>query len=459
MNKLIIGIISLLMIGNVQCLSAFEIPHVEQPTFANYEVSIIDFGAQCGPDHVNTMAINQAIKAVSQHGGGKVIIPAGYWMTGAIEMQSNVNLYLDYNAFVSFTTNISDYRLVDTDFEGSPSKRCIAPISGTHLQNIAITGHGVFDGSGERWRPVKRSKLTSAQWKNFTSRPGSVNKKGDVWEPDSNAANIRPVLLNFTSCKNVKLEGVTFKNSPAWCVHPLLCENVTIDNIKVNNPWYAQNGDALDVESCKNVVVINSLFDAGDDAICIKSGKNEAGRRRGVPCENVYIKNNTVLHGHGGFVIGSEMSGGVKNIYISDCTFIGTDVGLRFKSARGRGGVVENIYIDRINMKNIVNEAITMNLYYSSNGKPAERTDVNEGTPVFRNIEMKNLLVEGAGKSFYLYGLPEMPLENISIQNMRVSKIAETSSINYAKNIKIEGYQASDAKHIVVSNSSALKIK
>ena len=239
------------MIGNVQYLSAFEIPHVEQPTFANYEVSIIDFGAQCGPDHVNTMAINQAIKAVSQHGGGKVIIPAGYWMTGAIEMQSNVNLYLDYNAFVSFTTNISDYRLVDTDFEGSPSKRCIAPISGTHLQNIAITGHGVFDGSGERWRPVKRSKLTSAQWKNFTSRPGSVNKKGDVWEPDSNAANIRPVLLNFTSCKNVKLEGVTFKNSPAWCVHPLLCENVTIDNIKVNNPWYAQNGDALDVESCK----------------------------------------------------------------------------------------------------------------------------------------------------------------------------------------------------------------
>ena len=148
---------------------------------------------------------------------------------------------------------------------------------------------------------------------------------------------LRPVLLSIVKSKKVLLEGVTFKNSPSWCLHPLSCEDFTVNNIMVINPWYSQNGDAIDLESCKNALIINSVFDAGDDAICIKSGKDEDGRRRGEPCQNVIVKNNTVLHGHGGFVVGSEMSGGVKNIYVEDCTFMGTDVGLRFKSTRGRG--------------------------------------------------------------------------------------------------------------------------
>jgi len=134
------------------------------------------------------------------------------------------------------------------------------------------------------------------------------------------------------------LEGATFKNSPSWCLHPLMCEDITLNDVKVFNPWYSQNGDALDLESCKNALVINCLFDAGDDAICIKSGKDKDGRERGIPCENVIVRNNIVLHGHGGFVVGSEMSGGVRNVYVADCTFLGTDVGLRFKSTRGRGG-------------------------------------------------------------------------------------------------------------------------
>ena len=169
---------------------------------------------------------------------------------------------------------------------------------------------------------------------------------------------LRPVLLSIVKSKKVLLEGVTFKNSPSWCLHPLSCEDFTVNNIMVINPWYSQNGDAIDLESCKNALIINSVFDAGDDAICIKSGKDEDGRRRGEPCQNVIVKNNTVLHGHGGFVVGSEMSGGVKNIYVEDCTFMGTDVGLRFKSTRGRGGVVENIYINNINMINIPNAIV-----------------------------------------------------------------------------------------------------
>lgn len=175
------------------------------------------------------------------------------------------------------------------------------------------------------------------------------------------------------------MEGVTFKNSPSWCLHPLSCEHITIHNVKVFNPWYSQNGDALDLESCKNALIVNNIFDAGDDAICIKSGKDEDGRRRAEPCQNVIVKNNTVLHGHGGFVVGSEMSGGVKNVYVTDCTFLGTDVGLRFKSTRGRGGVVEGIYIHNINMIDIPHEALLFDLFYGGKGAGEETEDDLEG--------------------------------------------------------------------------------
>lgn len=452
------AILSLFLASQLLTASAEVKKSVTRPTFADYKVSIVDYGAKNDVAVKNTAAINKAIKAVSEHGGGMVVIPAGYWLTGPIEMQSNVNLFLERNAFVSFSSDISDYMIVDTDFEGSKSSRCISPINGKGLKNVAITGYGVFDGSGDRWRPIKKGKLTAGQWKEMTSRPGSFNDKKDIWYPDSNAEKIRPVMLQIEESENVLLEGVTFKNSPAWCLHPLLCKNLTINAVSVYNPWYAQNGDALDVESCKDVVVTNSMFDAGDDAICIKSGKDEAGRKRGVPCENVYISNNTVLHGHGGFVIGSEMSGGVKNIYIGDCTFIGTDVGLRFKSTRGRGGVVEDITIERINMKQIPNEAITMDLYYSANGAPSTRTDVNEGTPRFRNITMSDLYVEGAGTPIYMNGLPEMPLENIVIKGMHVSNAKNASSVKYAKNVTITGYEAADEDKFNVVSTTGLTV-
>ena len=193
----------------------------------------------------------------------------------------------------------------------------------------------------------------------------------------------------------------------------------------VINPWYSQNGDAIDLESCKNALIINSVFDAGDDAICIKSGKDEDGRRRGEPCQNVIVKNNTVLHGHGGFVVGSEMSGGVKNIYVEDCTFMGTDVGLRFKSTRGRGGVVENIYINNINMINIPNEPLLFDLFYGGKGAGEESEEdllnrmktsippVTEETPAFRNIHISNIVCRGSGRAMFFNGLPESITPNV----------------------------------------------
>ena len=336
----------------------FSMPQVIQPSFPDYTVNIKDFGAQADGKTLNTQAINDAIKAVHEKGGGKVVIPEGLWLTGPIELQSNVNLYTEKNALVLFTDDFQAYPIIKTSFEGLETRRCQSPISARNAENIAITGHGVFDGSGDSWRPVKKGKMTSSQWKTLIASGGVV--EDDIWYPTEGSLKgakackefnnpvgietdeewdeirpwLRPVLLNIVKSKNVLLEGVTFKNSPSWCLHPLSCEHITINNVKVFNPWYSQNGDALDLESCNNALIINNVFDAGDDAICIKSGKDEDGRKRGEPCQNVIVKNNVVLHGHGGFVVGSEMSGGVKNIYVADCTFLGTDVGLRFKSTR-----------------------------------------------------------------------------------------------------------------------------
>ena len=259
-------------------------------------------------------------------------------------------------------------------------------------------------------------------------------------------------MLVLTRCKRILLEGVTFQNSPAWNLHPLMCEDLTVRNVFAKNPWYAQNGDGIDVESCKNVLIENSKFDVGDYGICIKSGRDEAGRKRAMPTQNVWIKHCTVFNAHGGFVIGSEMSGGAKNIYVDDCTFIGTDIGLRFKTTRGRGGVVENIFINNINMKNIAAEAILFDMYYEAvdpvalvgdKREPPEvmMMPVTESTPVFRNMFVNHVVCDGAEKAVFIRGFAERHIENISLKNMIIQSqkgidISEASNINF-ENVKI----------------------
>ena len=244
---------------------------------------------------------------------------------------------------------------------------------------------------------------------------------------------LRPNMVQLRSCENVLLEDCTFQNSPCWNVHPLMCKNLIVNRVNIRNPYYSQNGDAIDVDSCENVLIVNSSFDAGDDGICIKSGKDADGRRRARPCKNLIIDNCTVYHGHGGFTVGSEMSGGVENIKVSNCRFLGTDVGLRFKSTRGRGGVVKNIYINDIYMKDIIAEAVLFNLFYggksavdaAADGDDAARTEpefkVDETTPEFRDIYIENVYCNGAGRAMLFNGLPEMPVSNINITNCTVT--------------------------------------
>lgn len=463
----------------------FNMPKMELPNIPTYKVSIIEFGAVSDGETINTKFINDAISAVADKGGGRVVVPAGIWLSGPIVLRDRVELHLENNAILLFSSNTDLYPLVETSFEELDMLRCQSPISAVGVSDIAITGNGVIDGGGDAWRPVKRSKLTDGQWNNLVKSGGVVDSSGKTWYPDEGALKasiitrtkqydeiskeewiymkrwLRPVLLGFTECKRVLLRGVTFRNSPSWCLHPLCCENLTIDSVKVFNPWYSQNGDALDIESCSNVIVENSLFDAGDDAICLKSGKDEDGRKRAKPCSNIIVRNNTVLHGHGGFVIGSEMSGGINNVYVTGCTFIGTDVGLRFKSTRGRGGIVENIYVSGIRMIDISGDAIVADMYYAikeKSGSPIPPVSVT--TPVFRNIYISDVSCSEAGKVATLRGLPEMPLENFVIKGMHVSSADSGISVNHVSGLILDNVSVmcADTCKLRLENSSSISI-
>jgi len=450
----------------------FKMAIVKEPVIPNNSVNIKDFGAISGGDVLNTEAFAKAIDAVSKKGGGKVIIPPGIWLTGPIILKSNLELHAQTGALIKFSPDKSLYPLIETSFEGLNTWRCISPLYGKNLENVAFTGKGVWDGSGEVWRQVKKSKLTESQWKKVIASGGVLNESKTSWYPsevfmkasvgaDQNVRLdlktkedfekihdfLRPVLVSIQNSKRVLFDGPVFQNSPAWNIHPLMIEDLIVRNVSVRNPWFSQNGDGLDVESCKNVLVENSSFDVGDDAICIKSGKDQDGRDRAVPCENIIIRNNIVYHGHGGVTVGSEMSSGVKNMHVSNCTFMGTDVGLRFKSNRGRGGVVENIFISDIFMTDIPSQAISFNLYYGGKsiaetleegGTPVvnKSVPVDEKTPQFKNISMKNITISGANQAVFLQGLPEMNLENIEITNLK-AKADKGFTIVDANGIKI----------------------
>lgn len=448
----------------------FEMPEVKAPDIPDQQVSLKDFGADPTGISLCTDAFAQAVDALTAKGGGHLIVPAGVWLTGPIVLKSNIDLHLEMGAVIRFAADERLYPIIKTSFEGLDTRRCQSPLSAVEATNISITGNGVIDGNGQYWRPVKRIKVSEGMWKSVIQRPGGVQLRDDYWVPSESYARgekgaelnvptaktdeewkaihrfLRPVMISLVGCKNVLLQGVIFQNSPAWNIHPLMCENIIIDNVLARNPAFAQNGDALDLESCKNALIINSRFDAGDDGICIKSGKDADGRRRGIPCENVVVDGCTVFAGHGGFVVGSEMSGGVRNFMVRHCQFLGTDVGLRFKSKRGRGGIVENIYIQDISMMDIITDAITFNMYYGgksvSEMKAAgivpdntTKASVDETTPIFRNIFIQDVVCNGAGRAMEFNGLPEMPIDNIRLKNITIRAKEDAVFQNVTENV------------------------
>lgn len=489
----------------------FEMPRVYRPTFPDRSVNLLDYGGNPDGITLNTDAFANAMHDLSKKGGGTLVVPKGIWFTGPIVFESNINMHLEKGALILFSPDKDLYPLVETIFEGLETRRCQSPISGRNLENIAITGEGSINGSGEAWRPLKKGKVSESHWKNIVSS-GGVVKDGDYWFPsegslkghdmsDMNVPRVdltevewleikdflRPVMVSFIECKNLLLEGVLFENSPAWNIHPLMCENVILDGVFVRNPGYSQNGDGLDLESCVNSIVVNSLFDVGDDAICIKSGKDEEGRNRARPTENVIIDNCKVFQGHGGFVVGSEMSGGVKNISVKNSQFLGTDVGLRFKSTRGRGGVVENIYISDIYMFNIATDSFLFDLFYGGKSASESLADgdttptnepnmpVTDETPIFKNIYVKNIVSRNARRAMLFNGLPEMNIENINLENAFITsrygaEFSESKDITI-KNVtvvpkegsaylfnNVKNFRAEELKYVMSDDAKIAKI-
>ena len=405
-------------------------------------VSIAVFGGVGDGVALNTEAFRKAISALTKKGGGRLVVPQGVWLTGPIVLKDNIDLHIERNAIVLFSPDKSLF----VDAEGK-SSRCDPGIKASKRKNIAITGEGIIDGNGAQWRPVKRSKVSDTEWKRFAAIGGVERQNGALWYPwdvkagykniadtPENQEKSRQDLIRLTDCENILIEGVTVQNSPRFHVHPCNSKNIIIDGITVRCPWNAQNGDAIDLSDCHQALIVNSVVDAGDDGICMKSGKAKATALVN-GCEDILIEDNTVFHAHGGFVIGSEDITGMKRIVVRRCRFSGTDTGLRFKSGIGRGGKTEDIHISDIVMNDITDEAIVFQCDYvdrpaGSEGKKA-KTSGSEFVPEFTDIHISNVVCRGAKTAIKAKGIEGMNcIHDIEIANSTIVYTSKGADID-----------------------------
>lgn len=385
---------------------------------------VTKYGAKNDSSKIATTAIADAIDAASKAGGGSVYFPAGKYLTGAIHLKSNITIFIDAGAELHFSDNFDDYLpMVESRYEGVDVTSFSPLFYAYKAENITIQGRGSINGHGKKWWDFVEGYKKDQPRSKWQFMFDDLNK--NIIMPDDSAQTkrgfLRPAFIQPMYCKNFRVEGITIRNSPFWTINPEFCENVTIDGVTINNP-HSPNTDGINPESCKYVHISNCHISVGDDCITIKSGRDIPGRTKGVPAENYTITNCTMLSGHGGVVIGSEMSGGVKKITISNCVFDGTDRGLRIKTVRGRGAVVEDIRVDNIIMKNIRENAFVLDMQYSKSAPEP----VSERTPQFKNIHFSNITAQAKGAGI-INGLEEMPVENISFSDIQID--AETGFV------------------------------
>lgn len=423
------------------------------PEISDYSVNIKDFGGVGDGLTLNTEAFAKAIKALDNKGGGHLVVPEGVWLTGLISLKDNIDLHLEKNAILMATPDRTQHFKVK---DGVKDKKCSPLISASKRKNVSITGEGTIDGNGAMWRPVKRSKVSDVEWKEFTGMGGTETEGGKLWFPfnlkhfENLAATpeaqeaMRTHLIRFTDCDRVLVSGVTIQNSPKFHLIPTRCTNVIVDGVTIRCPWNAQNGDALDISCCREVLLVNNTIDAGDDGICMKGGAGKKAAQDG-PCENILIQDNTVYHAHGGFVIGSEYSNGMKNIVVRHNRFSGTDTGLRFKSGVGRGGKTEGIYISDIVMTDIKDEAIIFECSYADK-KYSVKDDKGEVVvpknaecvPEWSDIHISNVTCRGAKTAISAHGLPGYEcLKNITIDNSTFFYTKKDKDIEAGSGVKL----------------------
>ena len=411
-----------------------EVKQVSRPVIPANEINIKDVGGIGDGIALNTEAFAKGISKLNKLGGGRLTIPEGIWLTGPIAFKDNIELHLEKNAIILFS---SDKKLF-VNPEAKEGDRVYAAIRASKRKNIAITGEGIIDGNGEYWRPVKRSKVSDVEWNEYKKNIGGLEKANGTlfypWDKKDAANNIaetpekqenmRNDIIRFTDCENVLIEGVTVQNSPKFHVHPLNCKNVIVDGVTVRCPWNAQNGDAIDFSDINIGLIVNCTVDAGDDGLCMKSNKTKA-KSPANGCEDIVIENNTVYHAHGGFVLGSETISGMRRIVVRHNRFAGTDTGLRFKSGMPRGGKTEQLYISDIIMTDIKEEAIVFQCDYvdrpagsDPNAVPTYTEEQKKLAPEFQDIHISNVICHGAETAISASGILGLNcVHNINIQN------------------------------------------
>lgn len=380
------------------------------PVFPGKVFDISQYGAVAGGEKTNTQAIAAAISACAQAGGGRVLVPAGLWLSGPIHLRSGVELHVAPGAELRFSTNFSDYLPVVYMQRGGVRCFNYSPLIYAHrCTNIAVTGAGTLNGQGAAWWPWKLK--TSGMKRLFAAGAKGVPIAQRVFGTEADA--VRTPFIQTIDCQNVLLEGFTLRDGPAWNIHPVTCENVIVRKVSISA--LGPNNDGIDPDSCKNVVIEDCVLDTGDDCICLKAGRDEDGWQVGRPCENVIIRRCRTLHGHGGVVLGSEMSAGIRNVFAYDCEFDGTERGVRIKSQPGRGGFIENVWCQNLRMGKILKQAIQMTLLYSKGDS------VSEAQPVLRNFHFQDITCRQAEVAIELSGLPENSLRELKFENVTLA--------------------------------------
>lgn len=415
---------------------------IKSPVFPKRDFNILKYGAVGNGVANCSKAIKSAIDACNKAGGGRVIIPAGKYFTGPVYLKSNVNLYVAKGATLLFSTRPADYLpLVHTRWEGVDVMNYSPLVYAYREKNIAITGEGTLDGqaTSANWWPWKGKKEYGFKTGN-PSQVDTLNRPAlfAMAEKDipqekrifGEGHYLRPQFLQPYKCTNVLIEGVKIIRSPMWVINPVLCNNVTIKGVSVesNGP----NNDGCDPESCENVLIKDCFFNTGDDCIALKSGRNRDGRRINVPCENVVIQDCTMANGHGGIVIGSEISGGVRNVFAENCKMNSPELdrALRVKTSSARGGITENIFLRNISVGQVKQETILLTMFYE---------DTGNFMPSIRNIQVDGMTVENGGNvGIVVEGYQSHPIESLKLSNVRISNVKKPYNIANLKGLKLE---------------------
>ena len=415
---------------------------IKAPEFPARDFPITDFGAKPGADA--TAAIRDAIAACNQAGGGRVVVPAGEWLTGAITLKSNVNLQVSAGATLKFATDPAAYPTVFTRWEGVECMNYSPFIYAFEQENIAVTGEGTLDGQASEenwWAWTRRSADKPSRALADRNALNEMGEKGvPVAERVFGAGHfLRPNFVQPYRCKNILIEGVTIIRSPMWELHPVLSSNITVRGVKINS--HGPNNDGCDPESCTDVLIEDTVFDTGDDCIAIKAGRNGDGRRVNMPSENFIIRHCVMKDGHGGVVLGSECTGGIRNIFTENCEMDSPnlDRALRLKDNAIRGGILENVFMRNVRVGRVGEAILTIDLLYEEGAKGAFK-------PIVRNVQLDNITSSGSPRVLYIRGFEGAVVENIRISNSKFEGVTQTDVVQYAGTITFINVTITPAK-------------